>query len=73
MESKKMVLMNLLSGQQWRNRQKPDLRTQGQGRRERVRRMETVTWKFVTPYVKSIANGNLLHDSGNSNRGSVKI
>ena len=62
-----MVLTNLFSGQQWRNRQKTNLRTQGEGRRERVRCMETVTWKFVTPYVKSIANGNLLYDSGNSN------
>ena len=30
-----------------------------------------VTWKLTSPYVKEIANGNLLYDSGNSNRGSV--
>ena len=38
---------------------------------ERVRCMETVTWKFILPYVKYMANGNLLYGSGNSNRGSV--
>ena len=38
---------------------------------ERVRCMETVTWKLTLPYVKQIVNGNLLYVSGNSNRGSV--
>ena len=38
---------------------------------ERVRCMERVTWKLTLPYVKYVANGNLLYDSGNSNRGSV--
>ena len=38
---------------------------------ERVRRMERVTWKLTLPYVKQIANGNLLYGSENSNRGSV--
>ena len=38
---------------------------------ERVRCMERVTWKLTLPYVKQIANGNLLYVSGNSNRGSV--
>ena len=38
---------------------------------ERVRSMERVTWKLTLPYVKQIVNGNLLHVSGNSNRGSV--
>ena len=38
---------------------------------KRVRCMERVTWKLTLPYVKSIANGNLLYDSRNSNRGSV--
>ena len=33
--------------------------------------METVTWKLTLPYVKKIANENLLCDSGNSNRGSI--
>ena len=43
-----------------------DLWTPGEGRRERVRCMERVTWEFTIPYVKQIANGNLLYDSGNS-------
>ena len=38
---------------------------------ERMRCMERVTWKLILPYVKQIANGNLLYDSRNSNRGSV--
>ena len=38
---------------------------------ERVRCMERVTWKLTLPYVKYIANGNLLYGTGNSNRGSV--
>ena len=42
----------------------------GRGK-ERVRCMERVTWKLTLPYVKYIANGNLLYGSGNSNRGSV--
>ena len=38
---------------------------EGEGETQRV------TWKFTVPYVKQIANGNLLYDSGNSNRASV--
>ena len=37
---------------------------------ERVRYMQRVTWKLTLPYVKQIANRNLLYGSGNSNRGS---
>ena len=33
--------------------------------------IETVTWKLTLVYVKQIANGNLLYDSGNSNSSSV--
>ena len=33
---------------------------------ERVRCMERLTWKLTLPYVKLIANGNLLYGSGNS-------
>ena len=33
--------------------------------------MERVSWKLTLPYVKWIANTNLLNVSGNSNRGSV--
>ena len=39
---------------------------------ERVRCMETVTWKVTVPNVKWIANWNWLYGSGNSNRGSVE-
>ena len=35
--------------------------------------MERVTWTFIIPYVKWIVNGNLLYDSGNSDRASVTI
>ena len=38
---------------------------------ERVRCMERVTCKLTLPYVKYLANGNLLYGSGNSNRGYV--
>ena len=50
--------------------QRIDLWTRGKGRRES---MERVTWKLTIPYVKWIANRNLLYDSGNSNRGSATI
>ena len=69
MESRKMALMNLFSGQQWRNRHKEQ--TYGHGGRGEGRGwrcMERVTWKLTLPYVKQIANGNLPYDSGNSNR-----
>ena len=38
---------------------------------ERVRCMERLTWKLTLPYVKQIANRNLLYDSENSNKSSV--
>ena len=57
-----MVLKNLFTGQQWRNRQ----REQPYGHGERVRCMERVTWKLTLPYVKQKTNGNLLYVSGNS-------
>ena len=40
-------------------------------RRRRVRGMERLTRKLTLPYVKWIANGNLLYGSGNSNRGCI--
>ena len=54
MESRKMVLTNLFVGQQWRKRENR-LRDTGEGeegRGERVRCMERVTWKLTIPYVK---------------------
>ena len=55
-----------------KKRQRTDLWTWGGGR-ERMGCMKRVTWKLKLPYVKQIANGNLLYYSGNSNRGSVSI
>ena len=64
-----MVLKSLFAGQQWRNILN---RFMDMGRREeRVRCMKRVTGKLTLSYVKQIANGNLLHVSGNPNRGSV--
>ena len=51
MESRKMVLKNLFTGQQWRNRLENKLIDMGTGE-ERVRCMERVTWKFTLPYGK---------------------
>ena len=65
-----MVLKNLLTGQPWRNRHRARLIDMGRGE-ERVRCRERVTWKLTLPYIKEIANRNLLYVSGNSNRGSV--
>ena len=64
----------LIAGQQWRHRYR-EQKTYGHGGggEERVEGMERVTWKHILPYVKQIANGNLLNDSGSSNRGSVTI
>ena len=42
-------------------------------RRGKVKCLERLTWKFITLYVKQIGNGNLLYDSGNSNRDAVTI
>ena len=71
-ESRRMVLINLCAGQQWRNRHGEETYgLGGEGRKERVGYMERVTWKLASLYVKYIANRNLLYDSGNSNRGSV--
>ena len=44
-----------------------DLRTR-LGREKRVRGMEKVTWKHTLPYVKQIANGNLLMAQGTQTR-----
>ena len=51
-----MVLKNLLTGQQWRNRLENRLMDMGRGE-ERVRCMERVTWKLTLPYVKQTATG----------------
>ena len=66
LESRKMVLNNLFTETDIENRPM-DMR-RGE---ERVRCMDRVTWKLILPYVRQIANRNLLYGSGNSNRGSV--
>ena len=43
----------------------------GLGKKERMGCMDRGTRKHILPYVKQIANGNLLYDSGDSNQGSV--
>ena len=75
MESRKMGLVNLFSGQQWRNRHREQTYGHGVGVGEEGEgeSMKRVTWKLTIPYGKQIANGNLLYDSGNSNRGPVTI
>ena len=51
-ESRKMVLKNLFTGQQWRETDIENrLMDIGRGE-ERVRCMERVTWKLKLPYVK---------------------
>ena len=70
MESRKMVLKNLFTGQQWRKRH----REQTYGHEERGEEDEMHAkgnMETYIPYVKQIANGNLLYGSGNSKRGSV--
>ena len=49
MESRKIVLKNLFTGEQWRNKENR-LMDMGKGE-ERVRYMERVTWKLTLPYV----------------------
>ena len=71
MESRKMLLMKLFAGQQWRCRHRERLqiwdRAEGEGMMNGESSMET----YTLPYVKQIANGNLLYDSGNLKQGSV--
>ena len=66
MESRKMVLKNSLTGQQWRNRHRKQTYGHGERGGEGEMYLERVTWKLTLPYVKQIANGNLLYDSGSS-------
>ena len=49
MESRKMVLMNLFAGQQWRCRNREQTYGQGVvgGRKKRVGRMERVAWRYM--------------------------
>ena len=64
-----MVLKNLFTGQQWRNRH----REQTYGGGERGEEGETFGKSNTETYITicKIANENSLYDSGNSNPGSV--
>ena len=65
MESRKMVLMNLFAGQQWRRRhtkQTVDTVGEGEGGTNSENSMQT----YTLPYVKQIASGNVLCDTGSS-------
>ena len=46
MESRKMVLMKLFAGQQWRNRYRAQTYGHGVRGKEKVRYMERATWKL---------------------------
>ena len=70
MESRKMVLKNLFTGQHWRNRHREFIYGHGE-RGGEGEIYEKSTWKLTLKYVKQTANRNLLYGSGNSNRGSV--
>ena len=67
-----MVLKNLFTWQQWRNNIENRCMDMGRGEKS-VRCMGRVTWKLTLPYVKYIANRNLLYGSGISKRESVSI
>ena len=72
MESRKMVLVNLFPGQQWRHRHRQQ--TYGHGRGEEGdsgMNGESNMEAYTLQCVKQITNGNLLYDSGNSNQGFV--
>ena len=75
MKSRRMALMDLFAGKQWRHRHIEQTYGQGLGAEEGEGEMngESGMDAYTLPYVKQIANGNLLYDSGNSNWGSVTI
>ena len=70
MESRKIVLKNLVTGQQWRNRHREQTyaheEREGEGEMYAKSNMET----YIT-ICNLGTNGNLLYGSGNSNRGSL--
>ena len=72
MESRKMVLINLFSEQEWRSRQREQTyghmdREEGEGKIYGESNMEAYNT------ICKIANRNLLYDSGNSNKGSLTV
>ena len=63
LESRKMVLKNLFTGQQWRNRHREQ--TYGHGERGREGEMYGKSNMETYITIHKIANGNLLYGSGN--------
>ena len=60
MEPRKMALMNVFGGQQWRQRHKDQTYGHGQGEEgEGGKNGESSMEAYTLPYVKQIANGNL--------------
>ena len=73
MEARKMVLMSLFAGQQWRRRHREltmDTVVVG-GKEGGGMNGESSIETYTPPYVRQIASGSLWYDSGNSSRGSV--
>ena len=58
-----MVLMNLFARKQWKHGYRQQTREYRRGNTNGKSSMET----YTPPYVKQIASGNLLYDSGSSN------
>ena len=53
MDSRKIVVINLFTEQQWRHRHREqNYHPGGRERKEKVRCMERVTWKLTLPFVK---------------------
>ena len=71
-ESRNMILKIYFQASNGETDIENRLMDMGRGKK-RVRYMERVTWKLTLPYIKYIANRNLLYGSGNSNRESVSI
>ena len=69
MECRKMVLMTLFAGQQWRQMQRADL--VWLGREGRVGCVGRVAWGHALPPVRSTANEGLLYATGDTNQSSV--
>ena len=65
MESRKMILMNLFAGQQWKCRHREWTWRHSGGGEDGINR-ESSMETCALPYVKWIASGNSLYDVGSS-------
>ena len=72
MESRKTVLKNLFTGQQWRNRHREQTYGHGERGEEGEMYVESNMETYIT-VCKIDSHRNLLCVSGNSKRGSVSI